>query len=103
MNRDTLSRSPCPSCSYVIGPYLPPVPMGARADCRWENTQQHGITAKDCEKLAEAGFHTIESIAFTPRKLLVAVKGISEAKADKILSVGERGRPLDFPAADFGC
>lgn len=50
--------------------------------------QQHGITPKDCEKLGEAGFHTIESIAFTPRKILVAVKGISEAKADKILSVG---------------
>jgi DNA repair protein RAD51 len=54
---------------------------------------------KDCEKLAEAGFNTIESVAFTPKKVLIGVKGISEAKADKILAFGEKyiafGRPGD--------
>lgn len=47
------------------------------------------MTAKDCEKLAEAGFNTIEAVAFTPKKILTTVKGISEAKADKILATGE--------------
>jgi DNA repair protein RAD51 len=31
----------------------------------------------------------VESIAFTPKKNLLGVKGISEAKADKILAEGE--------------
>ena len=55
--------------------------------------QQHGLTAKDCAKLAEAGFSTIESVAFTPKKILLTVKGISEAKADKILATGQLCAP----------
>jgi DNA repair protein RAD51 len=42
------------------------------------------------KKLVEAGFHTVESIAFTPKKALLVIKGISEAKADKILAEGTR-------------
>jgi hypothetical protein len=38
--------------------------------------------------LAEAGYHTVESVAFTPKKQLCTIKGISEAKADKILAEG---------------
>ena len=41
------------------------------------------------KKLREAGYHTVESVAFTPKKQLCTVKGISEAKADKILLEGE--------------
>lgn len=47
--------------------------------------QEFGISASDCKKLEEAGFYTIESLAFTPKKHLITVKGISDAKADKIL------------------
>lgn len=36
------------------------------------------------------GFHTVESIAYTPKKALLAIKGISEAKADKILAEGTK-------------
>ena len=43
-----------------------------------------GIGAADIKKLQEAGFCTVESIAFAPRKNLLAVKGISDAKADKL-------------------
>jgi DNA repair protein RAD51 len=50
--------------------------------------KQFGISNSDCKKLAEAGFHTVESVAFTPQKQLVTIKGISEAKADKILAEG---------------
>jgi len=47
--------------------------------------EQNGITAADIKKLQEAGLHTIEAVAYTPRKCILAIKGISEAKADKIL------------------
>ena len=43
-----------------------------------------GIGSADIKKLQEAGFCTVESIAFAPRKSLLAVKGISDAKADKL-------------------
>ena len=46
-----------------------------------------------CEKLAAAGYHTIEAVAFTPKKVLQTVKGISEATADKILEHGESVSP----------
>ena len=47
--------------------------------------QSHGISASDVKKLEDAGFFTIESVAFAPKKNLLAIKGISEAKADKIM------------------
>lgn len=60
--------------------------------------QQHGLSAKDVEKLAEAGYNTIEAVAFTPKKILLTVKGISEAKADKILAQGTSQQPGRPPA-----
>ena len=47
-----------------------------------------GISANDIKKLVAEGYHTIESIAYTPKKQLLVIKGISEAKADKILMEG---------------
>lgn len=44
-----------------------------------------GIQALDIKKLQEYGFHTIEAIAYTPRKALEKIKGISENKAEKII------------------
>jgi DNA repair protein RAD51 len=46
---------------------------------------------QDTQKLSEAGLHTVEAVAFTPKKQLCTIKGISEAKADKILAEGEFG------------
>jgi len=46
------------------------------------------LSAKDCEKLKDAGYTTLEAVAYTPKKMLTQVKGISEAKADKILAAG---------------
>ena len=42
------------------------------------------MSASDVSKLQAAGLYTIEAIAFAPRKELLSVKGISEAKAEKI-------------------
>jgi len=47
--------------------------------------EQNGISSGDIKKLQEAGLHTIEAVAYTPKKMLLAIKGISDAKADKIL------------------
>jgi DNA repair protein RAD51 len=47
--------------------------------------EQSGISAGDIKKLQEAGLHTIEAVAYTPKKMILAIKGISDAKADKIL------------------
>ncbi|KFM82840.1 DNA repair protein RAD51-like protein, partial [Stegodyphus mimosarum] len=50
---------------------------------RIKKLEGNGISANDIKKLEEAGFYTVESVAFAPKKELLAIKGISEAKADK--------------------
>lgn len=52
--------------------------------------EEKGINAGDIKKLEEAGFHTVEAIAFTPKKALVQVKGLSEAKVDKIVEASTK-------------
>jgi len=42
------------------------------------------ISTADIKKCREAGFYTVESIAYIPRKQLLEVKGISEAKVEKL-------------------
>nr|CAG4641003.1 EOG090X0906 [Eulimnadia texana] len=61
--------------------------------------QANGISAADVKKLEEAGFHTVESVAFAPKKSLLAIKGISEAKADKILAEASKLVPMGFTTA----
>ncbi|KAJ3292306.1 recombinase rad51 [Blyttiomyces sp. JEL0837] len=61
--------------------------------------EQFGISATDIKKLSEAGFHTVESIAYTPKKALLGIKGISEVKADKILAEAAKLVPLGFTTA----
>jgi Helix-hairpin-helix domain len=51
--------------------------------------QEAGIHPNDIKKLIEAGLNTVEAVAFTPKKHLLIIKGISEQKADKILAEGE--------------
>lgn len=50
--------------------------------------QEAGIHSNDIKKLADAGLHTVEAVAFTPKKNLLMIKGISEQKADRILAEG---------------
>ncbi|KNC53963.1 DNA repair protein RAD51 like A, partial [Thecamonas trahens ATCC 50062] len=50
-------------------------------------------------KLVEGGFHTVEAVAFTPKKTLLNVKGISEAKADKIIAAAASLVPMGFCTA----
>ncbi|EOQ99772.1 DNA repair protein RAD51 [Wallemia ichthyophaga EXF-994] len=61
--------------------------------------QECGISATDCQKLELAGYHTIESVAFTPKKHLMTVKGISDAKADVILQESSKFVSMGFTTA----
>ncbi|XP_041468158.1 DNA repair protein RAD51 homolog 1 [Lytechinus variegatus] len=58
-----------------------------------------GISSNDVKKLEEAGMHTVESVAYSTKKELCAVKGISEAKADKILNEAQKLVPMGFTTA----
>nr|CAG4645640.1 EOG090X0906 [Lynceus sp. MCZ IZ 141354] len=61
--------------------------------------ESHGIPSADVKKLEDAGFHTVESLMYTPRKMLLAIKGISEAKVDKILAEASKLVPMGFTTA----
>ena len=58
-----------------------------------------GVSATDIKKLSEAGFHTVESVAYSTRKVLCGIKGISEAKADKMLEAAAKMVPMGFTTA----
>lgn len=62
-------------------------------------TQRNGISAADVKKLEEAGYYTVEAVAFAPKKALLAIKGVSEAKADKILAEASKLVPMGFTTA----
>ena len=61
--------------------------------------EEHGISAVDVKKLTEAGYHTVESIAYTPKKMILTIKGISEARADKIMGEAAKLVPMGFTTA----
>jgi len=58
------------------------------------------LSAMDRKKLQEAGFHTVESVAYSTLKALLAVKGISEAKALKMMAEASKLIPLGFTTAN---
>jgi DNA repair protein RAD51 len=55
------------------------------------------VTPGDIKKLKESGFHTVESVAYTLKKSLSTVKGISEQKADRLIDeAGKMSEWEDF-------
>jgi len=61
--------------------------------------ERHGITAADCKKLQEAGYYTVESVVYAPKKKLAEIKGISEQKADKMKAEAMKIVPSGFTTA----
>ena len=53
-----------------------------------------GIANQDIKKLQEAGHHTVESVAYVPRKSLEKIRGISEIKAEKIIVSWQERHPV---------
>jgi DNA repair protein RAD51 len=62
--------------------------LGQQGPLTITKLQEAGIHPTDIKKLVDAGLHTVEAVAYTPKKHLMTIKGISEQKADKILSEG---------------
>jgi DNA repair protein RAD51 len=62
--------------------------------------EKQGISAGDIKKLQEEGFNTVESIAFATKKTIAAVRGISDAKADKIMAAATQLVPMGFASAN---
>jgi len=58
-----------------------------------------GISAGDIKKLVEHGFHTAESVAYTAKKHLAAIKGFSDAKADKLVEAASKYCSMSFQTA----
>ncbi|KAJ4928803.1 hypothetical protein JOQ06_004428 [Pogonophryne albipinna] len=61
--------------------------------------EQCGVSGSDIKKLGDAGFHTVEAVAYAPKKELLNIKGISEAKAEKILAEAAKLVPMGFTTA----
>jgi len=61
--------------------------------------EQHGIAATDVKKLTAAGFYTVESVVYAPKKKLMEIKGVSEQKADKIQLEAMKLVPTGFTTA----
>lgn len=49
-----------------------------------DELQNHGINVSDITKLKSAGIFSIQSVLSTTKRNLVKIKGLSEAKVDKI-------------------
>lgn len=58
-----------------------------------------GIAANDIQKLQDAGYHTVESIAHSTCKKLAEVKGISEAKVTKLKDIAKGMVDIGFKTA----
>jgi hypothetical protein len=58
-----------------------------------EELQQHGINMADIKKFREAGIHTVSGVLMMPRKELLNIKGISEAKVIKFIEAAQKTCP----------
>ena len=50
--------------------------------------QELGVAAVDIKKLKEGGINTVDALAHAAKRELVAIKGLSEAKVEKIQKEG---------------
>jgi DNA repair protein RAD51 len=64
-----------------------------------EELEKEGISASDIKKLKEGGLYTVEGVAYQPKKTLLKIKGISEAKADKIILASNKLVQMGFTTA----
>ncbi|KXJ22279.1 DNA repair protein RAD51 homolog A [Exaiptasia diaphana] len=73
--------------------------MDAGGPMSIKKLEESGISASDVNKLMDAGYHTVECIAYSARKALLQIKGISDAKADKIIKEAAKLVPMGFTTA----
>eukprot|EP00897_Mesotaenium_endlicherianum_P007298 jgi/Mesen1/6597/ME000338S05781 len=73
------------------GEVVGPIPL--------EQLEAVGIPSSDLKKLKDGGIYTVEGLAYTSKKELLKLKGISEAKADKLLEAAMKYIPMGFTSA----
>ena len=61
-----------------------------------DKLQSFGINAADLNKLKSAGLCTVLGILMTTRKDLISIKGLSEAKVEKILEAAMKCESVNF-------
>ncbi|WP_411023846.1 helix-hairpin-helix domain-containing protein, partial [Salmonella sp. s51228] len=61
--------------------------------------QNSGINVADLKKLKSAGICTVKGVLMTTRKKLCSIKGLSEAKVDKIKAAVAKICEIDFQTA----
>ncbi|CAK8993561.1 unnamed protein product [Durusdinium trenchii] len=64
--------------------------------CLIDKLQDSGINAADLKKLKDAGYNTSQSVAFTMRKELLSIKGLSDQKVDKIIEAARKTSEVGF-------
>uniref|UniRef100_A0A7S3K3E3 DNA repair protein RAD51 homolog n=1 Tax=Aureoumbra lagunensis TaxID=44058 RepID=A0A7S3K3E3_9STRA len=64
-----------------------------------QDLQNHGISIADVNRLAKAGYCTIESVAFESCKKLSGISGVSEVKIKTIQEVARQYCPCTFSTA----
>lgn len=64
-----------------------------------EELKSVGVSATEVAKLLEAGYATVQSLAFAPRKELLEIKGFSEVKVDKLIKEAAKLIPMGFTSA----
>ncbi len=64
-----------------------------------DQLEQHGVNNGDVNKLKAGGFHTVEAVAYATLKALTEIKGVSEAKALKLLAEAKKLVPMGFTTA----
>lgn len=63
--------------------------------------QSSGIPLADIKKLSDGGIYTLEALAHAPKKELVAIKGLSEAKVEKLQQAAHKYVPMGFTTASI--
>ncbi|OMJ81979.1 hypothetical protein SteCoe_17466 [Stentor coeruleus] len=61
-----------------------------------DKLQNYGINAADLTKLKSAGLCTVLGVLMTTKKDLISIKGLSEAKVEKILEAAQKHESASF-------
>lgn len=110
-----LSLNPSQLTPACTRPPSSPLPRRAMAQANAENVDEEyagpsgpipierleelGVSASDTKKLREAGLMTVEAVAYSTKKRLLSVKGISETKAEKLIAEAAKLIPMGFCTA----
>ncbi|KAG9306089.1 hypothetical protein G9A89_015993 [Geosiphon pyriformis] len=68
-----------------------------------DEIQNHGVSAADIAKLKSAGICTVRAIQMTTRKNLCKIKGLSEAKVEKLKETASKLQSSSFITATEFC